>query len=44
VLDEIGRVLEFPTVLRQSDEEKLTFVQSLLRQFRVLLIVDNSKR
>jgi LuxR family glucitol operon transcriptional activator len=41
VLNEIGRVLDFPTVLRQSDEEKLTFVQNLLRQFRVLLIVDN---
>ncbi len=41
LLDEIGRVLEFPTVLRQSDEEKLTFVQNLLRQFRVLLIIDN---
>ncbi len=41
VLNEIGRVLDFPTVLRQSDDEKLTFVQSLLRQFRVLLIVDN---
>ncbi|WP_119072783.1 NB-ARC domain-containing protein [Aggregatilinea lenta] len=41
VLDEIGRVLDFPTVLRQSDEEKLIFVQNLLQQFRVLLIVDN---
>ncbi|HML21969.1 MAG TPA: tetratricopeptide repeat protein [Aggregatilinea sp.] len=41
VLDEIGRVLEFPTVLRQSDDEKLAFVQNLLRQFRVLLIIDN---
>lgn len=41
VLDEIGRVLDFPTVLRQTDEEKLSFVQSLLRQFRVLLIIDN---
>ncbi len=41
VLDEIGQVLEYPAVLRQSPAEKMPLVQDLLRRFQILLIIDN---
>lgn len=41
VLDEIGRVLEYPAILRQAPAEKMPLVLEVLGRFQVLLIIDN---
>lgn len=41
IADEVGRVLESHQILKLEPAEKVIAVQSLLRRFRILLILDN---
>ncbi|MBI1880548.1 MAG: tetratricopeptide repeat protein, partial [Chloroflexi bacterium] len=41
ILDEIGRVLDYPAILRQSPSEKIPLVKDVLERFKVLLVIDN---